>query len=109
MSAGLRLGVLDQSPIISGHTPAEAVRETIALAVEAEKLGYSRYWLAEHHAITALADPCPEILVAAVAAATSFSSGSKRQFEDMPRRVLTPKPRLAVEAHHKTPRAVHTV
>ena len=71
MSAGLRLGVLDQSPIISGHTPAEAVRETIALAVEAEKLGYSRYWLAEHHAITALADPCPEILVAAVAAATS--------------------------------------
>ena len=71
MSAGLRLGVLDQSPIISGHTPAEAVRETIALAVEAEKLGYSRYWLAEHHAITALADPCPEILVAAGAAATS--------------------------------------
>lgn len=67
----LRLGVLDQSPIISGHTPAEALRETIALAVEAETLGYARYWLAEHHAIAALADPCPEILVAAVAAATS--------------------------------------
>jgi luciferase family oxidoreductase group 1 len=47
------------------------LRETIALAEEAEALGYSRYWLAEHHAIAALADPCPEILVAAVAAATS--------------------------------------
>ena len=67
----LRLGVLDQSPIISGYTAAEAVRETVSLAVEAEALGYSRYWLAEHHAISALADPCPEILVAAVAAATS--------------------------------------
>ena len=67
----LHLGVLDQSPIISGHTPAEAVRETIALAKLAEALGYSRYWLAEHHAIAALADPCPEILVASVAAATS--------------------------------------
>ena len=67
----LRLGVLDQSPIISGHTPTEALRETIALAQHAEALGYSRYWLAEHHAIAALADPCPEILVAAVAAATS--------------------------------------
>jgi luciferase family oxidoreductase group 1 len=67
----LRLGVLDQSPIISGHTPSQALRETISLAEEAEALGYSRYWLAEHHAIAALADPCPEILVAAVAAATS--------------------------------------
>ena len=67
----LRLGVLDQSPIISGHTPTEALRETIALAQHAEALGYSRYWLAEHHAIAALVDPCPEILVAAVAAATS--------------------------------------
>jgi len=69
--SGIRLGILDQSPIISGHTPAEAVRETIRLAQAAEKLGYCRYWLAEHHSIAALADPCPEILVARVAAATS--------------------------------------
>jgi luciferase family oxidoreductase group 1 len=66
----LRLGVLDQSPVISGHTPAQAVRETVALAKAAERLGYSRYWLAEHHAIAALADPCPEILLARIAAAT---------------------------------------
>jgi luciferase family oxidoreductase group 1 len=67
----LRIGVLDQSPIISGHTPAAAIAETVRLAILAETLGYSRYWLAEHHAIAALADPCPEILTVRVAAATS--------------------------------------
>ena len=67
----MRLSVLDQSPIISGHTAAQAVAETIKLAQAAEELGYYRYWLAEHHALQALADPCPEILVTRVAAATS--------------------------------------
>jgi len=67
----VRLGVLDQSPVISGTSPSQAVAETVALARLAEELGYHRYWLAEHHAIAALADPCPEILVARVAAATS--------------------------------------
>ena len=65
------LGVLDQSPVISGHSPAEAIAETVELARLAEDLGYHRYWLAEHHAIAALADPSPEILVARVASATS--------------------------------------
>jgi luciferase family oxidoreductase group 1 len=67
----MQLGILDQSPIISGHTPAQAVQETIRLAQAAEQLGYHRYWLAEHHSIAALADPCPEILATRVAAATS--------------------------------------
>ena len=67
----MRLSVLDQSPIISGHTPAQAVRETIRLVKAAEELGYHRYWLAEHHSIAALADPCPEILLSRVAAETS--------------------------------------
>lgn len=71
MSAPPRLSVLDQSPIISGHTAAHAVHETIRLAKEAERLGYHRYWLAEHHSVSALADPCPEILVARVAAETT--------------------------------------
>jgi luciferase family oxidoreductase group 1 len=67
----LRLSVLDQSPVISGHTPAEAVRATLALARRAEELGYHRYWLAEHHAIAALADPCPEVLLARLGTETS--------------------------------------
>ena len=67
----MKLSVLDQSPIISGHTAREAIEETLKLARAAEKLGYSRYWLAEHHAIGALADPCPEILLARLGAETS--------------------------------------
>jgi luciferase family oxidoreductase group 1 len=67
----MRLSILDQSPIISGHTAAQAVAETIRLAREADRLGYHRYWLAEHHSLMALADPCPEILAARVAAETS--------------------------------------
>ena len=66
----MKLGILDQSPVISGHTPARAVHETIRLAQRAEALGYARYWLAEHHALAALADPCPEILATRVAAET---------------------------------------
>ena len=66
----LRLSVLDQSPIISGGTPADALRATVALAQRADQLGFHRYWLAEHHNMRGLADPCPEILVGHVAAAT---------------------------------------
>jgi len=67
----LHLSILDQSPVISGHTPARAVAETVLLAQAAEALGYHRYWLAEHHAVAALADPCPEILLTRVASATT--------------------------------------
>jgi luciferase family oxidoreductase group 1 len=71
MAAGLRLSVLDQSPIISGRSPQEAIAATIELAVAAERLGYRRYWLAEHHGLLGLADPCPEILLTRIAAATT--------------------------------------
>jgi len=67
----LRLGVLDQSPVPSGSTPAEALAETVALARAAERLGYTRYWLAEHHGAAGLAGTAPEVLAARVAAATS--------------------------------------
>lgn len=66
----MRLSVLDQSPILSGRSPAEALRATIELAQRAEALGYHRYWLAEHHNMRGLADPAPEILLGQVAAAT---------------------------------------
>jgi len=67
----MRLSVLDQSPVSSGSTPADALGETVALALAAERLGYFRYWLAEHHGSRGLAGTAPEVLVARVAAATS--------------------------------------
>jgi luciferase family oxidoreductase group 1 len=66
----VKLSVLDQSPVIAGHSAAQALAQTIALAKRVEALGYARYWLAEHHAIAALADPCPEILLARLGAET---------------------------------------
>jgi luciferase family oxidoreductase group 1 len=68
--ATLKLSILDQSPIISGVGARRAIEETLALARRADELGYHRYWLAEHHAIAALADPCPEILLARLGAET---------------------------------------
>ncbi len=67
----MKLSILDQSPIISGHSAAQAIDETLKLARRADALGYHRYWLAEHHAIAALADPCPEILLARLGAETT--------------------------------------
>lgn len=65
------LSVLDQSPIPSGSTPAQAIQETLELARAADRLGYHRYWLAEHHATPGLAGSSPEILIGQVAARTS--------------------------------------
>ena len=70
MPCSMKLSILDQSPIISGHSAAQAIEETLKLARRADELGYTRYWLAEHHAIGALADPCPEILLARLGAET---------------------------------------
>jgi luciferase family oxidoreductase group 1 len=67
----MKISVLDQSPIRKGGTAADAVRETIELAKITERLGYSRYWLAEHHNTTSFAGSTPEVLIARVAAETS--------------------------------------
>jgi luciferase family oxidoreductase group 1 len=67
----IKLSVLDQSPVSDGFTPADALRNTIDLARLADKLGYERYWIAEHHAIVTLASPAPEILIARLGAETS--------------------------------------
>lgn len=66
----MRLSILDQSPIISGQTPAAAIHATLELAEAADRLGYHRYWLAEHHSMRGLADPCPEILLGQIGART---------------------------------------
>ncbi len=65
------LSVLDQSPIVSGRTPAESIRESLALAAHCDALGYHRYWVSEHHNSPAAAGAAPEILLGALAATTS--------------------------------------
>lgn len=67
----LTLSALDQSPIRSGGTPAEAIQETIALAKATEAMGYRRYWLAEHHSSDSFAGAAPEVLLARIAAETT--------------------------------------
>ena len=66
-----RISVLDQSPIAEGGTGAQALANTIDLARLADRLGYHRYWLAEHHGGPMLAGPSPEALIGPVASATS--------------------------------------
>jgi luciferase family oxidoreductase group 1 len=67
----MRLGVLDQSPVRSGGTAAEALHETLELAQACDRWGYHRYWLAEHHGTPGLAGSSPEVLIGQVAARTS--------------------------------------
>jgi luciferase family oxidoreductase group 1 len=66
----MRLSVLDQSPISEGSTGAEALHNTLDLAVLADELGYHRYWVAEHHGGPMLASASPEALIGPVASAT---------------------------------------
>ncbi|MFF5857670.1 LLM class flavin-dependent oxidoreductase [Streptomyces sp. NPDC012751] len=65
-----RFSVLDRSRIREGHPPAQALRDTVALAGEAEALGYHRFWVSEHHGVPGVAGSAPTVLAAAVAAAT---------------------------------------
>ncbi|CAH0117681.1 Limonene 1,2-monooxygenase [Paenibacillus sp. CECT 9249] len=67
----IKLGILDQVYVSEGRSAAEALQEATRLAQETEKLGYSRYWVSEHHSMPALAFSSPEVLVAHLAAATS--------------------------------------
>jgi luciferase family oxidoreductase group 1 len=66
----MRLSVLDQAPITSGNTAVEALRKAEELAVLAEELGYSRFWMAEHHGTNGFASSAPEIAIAHIAAKT---------------------------------------
>lgn len=66
----VRLSVLDQAPVPSGSTPAQAIENSIDLAREADRLGYTRLWYSEHHAMDLLACTAPEILIARAGAET---------------------------------------
>ena len=65
------LSVLDLSPVVSGSTAAQALRNTVDLARLADHLGFTRYWIAEHHNMPMIASSAPEIMIGQVAAATS--------------------------------------
>ena len=67
----MRLSVLDQSPISEGSGGADALNNTLDLARVADRLGYERYWVAEHHGGGMLAGPSPEALIGPIAAATT--------------------------------------
>ncbi len=71
VASDLRLSVLDQTPVSEGSTAAQALRNSIDLAELAERLGYHRYWVAEHHGGGLVAGPSPEVLIGPIAAATS--------------------------------------
>lgn len=68
----LQLSVLDQTPIRRGSNAAEALQESIQLARLADRLGYTRYWLSEHHNSATLAMAAPEILIARLAGETNY-------------------------------------
>lgn len=67
----MRLSVLDQSPVPSGSTGGDALRNSIDLAKHCETFGYHRYWVAEHHNTGGLAGSSPEILIGHIASETS--------------------------------------
>lgn len=60
----IRLNVLDQSPIRPGATARQALLETVELAQLADHLGYTRFWVSEHHNTNTLAGSTPEVLIA---------------------------------------------
>ena len=71
MSRKLQLSVVDQSPMREASDAGTALRESIRLAAAAERLGYQRYWVAEHHNLPNFAGTAPEVLIGQIAAQTS--------------------------------------
>ncbi|WP_394553257.1 LLM class flavin-dependent oxidoreductase [Agromyces sp. MMS24-JH15] len=70
MTTTPRLSVLDLVPVRTGQTSADAVAASISLAQAADRLGFTRYWFAEHHNMPAVASTTPPVLIAAAAART---------------------------------------
>ena len=71
MMPPIRLSILDQTPVIEGHSVADAVAATQDLARLADDLGYHRYWCAEHHGSLGLANPSPEVMIPRIASITT--------------------------------------
>jgi luciferase family oxidoreductase group 1 len=70
-STTVPISILDLAPVGRGSTPADALRNSTELVREAERLGYHRHWVAEHHNMPGIASSSPPVLLAHLAAATS--------------------------------------
>ena len=70
MSSSVPLSVLDLAPITAGSTAADALRNTRELAQLADRCGYTRYWLAEHHNMTGIASAATAVVIAHIAGST---------------------------------------
>lgn len=71
MKQKIKLGILDQSIVREGSSASDAINETIATVKLAEKLGYSRFWISEHHNAASIAGSTPEVLMVKLADVTS--------------------------------------
>jgi luciferase family oxidoreductase group 1 len=70
-SRTIPLSVLDLAPVPSGSTSADALRNSLDLARHVERLGYHRYWVAEHHNMPGIASSAPAVLIGHIADVTS--------------------------------------
>src|SRR5579871_3387661 len=70
MTLMIHFSILDLSPIPQGSTAADALRNSLDLAQHAEKWGYNRYWLAEHHNMPGIASAATAVVIGHVAAGT---------------------------------------
>lgn len=66
----IKLSILDLAPVIQGGTPSQAFKNSLDLAQHAEKWGYHRYWLAEHHNMTGVASAATAVVIGHIAAGT---------------------------------------
>uniref|UniRef100_UPI0013D2E223 LLM class flavin-dependent oxidoreductase n=2 Tax=Gammaproteobacteria TaxID=1236 RepID=UPI0013D2E223 len=65
------LSVLDLAPVVQGATPGDALRNSLDLARHVERLGYKRFWLAEHHNMVGIASAATAVAIGYVAGGTS--------------------------------------
>jgi len=70
MSFNIPLSILDLSPVAAGSTGAQALRNSLDLARLADGLGFTRYWVAEHHNMPSIASSAPDIMIGQIAATT---------------------------------------
>src|SRR4030095_11452757 len=65
------ISILDLVPVVLGETPREALRKSLDLIQHAERLGYKRFWVAEHHNMTGIASAATSVVIGYLASGTS--------------------------------------